>query len=681
VREGAAVRLYLNGVLDAAGTASGTAATSTHPFTLAYAGHHAFFPGALDDVRLYSRALSEVEIPQLHRGVPRDTDGDGLPDYLEDLNGNGRVDPGETDPNNRDTDGDGLSDDAERAFDPTGVLTDPLNPDSDGDGVPDGEDPDLVNTAWFAHGQAVNVSAGPPAGLPLWQRLVVLIPKQTEALHLHVEANSGETERNDPPGALYSHCESEIAHRHDVVVYRIHGPALPLPVFGRATVADFCGDCSAGNPNCGVLRDLWVDCTAAVQERVSWLKIEVAVRKEDECWKYTTGIGARVCARRVRLSSVKFDGAPGQNNFHPVAADTGALYPPTQWQDLNYDGDALDDLLGECQAPVAYTRNTRAQVEVTVQAEGRFDQPTLWIKGQGAGGLNFPPTEADIPAGGGWVAATALLSAPFANQVQRLPEFPIAWSVSCDGGASWKTKGTSRNEVFVTLGQVTLSTLHHTVAYLACQNGGTDPATCLSGTWAGFGTGSGPANVMAWNPATRTYSRPLHYYLGGFDDVATDYAGLLASGDGSCTAWAELLAATLLVNNVFTTRVLVVSWGDFGVKELVFNDPPAYPEYAPYKYDEGQVDTTPVALPGQNTAPPAEKLFTRHYIARPDPIIHPSLSGTYYDPSYGITTLSASYYAAAVVGAWAELIPAGPWAWAKANEVSSRLLTFTDVDW
>jgi hypothetical protein len=100
VREGAAVRLYLNGVLDAAGTASGAAATSTHPFTLAYAGHHAFFPGALDDVRLYNRALSEVEIPQLHRGVPRDTDGDGLPDYLEDLNGNGRVDPGETDPNN-----------------------------------------------------------------------------------------------------------------------------------------------------------------------------------------------------------------------------------------------------------------------------------------------------------------------------------------------------------------------------------------------------------------------------------------------------------------------------------------------------------------------------------------------------------------------------------------------------
>jgi hypothetical protein len=100
VREGAAVRLYLNGVLDAAGPATGAAATSTHPFTLAYAGYHTFFPGTLDDVRLYHRALSAAEVPQLHRGVPRDSDGDGLADWEEDANGNGLVNPGETDPNN-----------------------------------------------------------------------------------------------------------------------------------------------------------------------------------------------------------------------------------------------------------------------------------------------------------------------------------------------------------------------------------------------------------------------------------------------------------------------------------------------------------------------------------------------------------------------------------------------------
>lgn len=97
--------------------------------------------------------------------VKADTDGDGLADGLEDLNRNGRRDPGETDPNaldsdgdglkdneedvnltgtvspretdprKRDTDGDGLSDSVEKA---TG--TDPLNPDSDGDFCRDGDE-------------------------------------------------------------------------------------------------------------------------------------------------------------------------------------------------------------------------------------------------------------------------------------------------------------------------------------------------------------------------------------------------------------------------------------------------------------------------------------------------------------------------------------------------------------
>ncbi len=46
----------------------------------------------------------------LSTGLPADFDGDGLFDYLEDLNGNGFVDPGETDWRTADTDGDGVSD-------------------------------------------------------------------------------------------------------------------------------------------------------------------------------------------------------------------------------------------------------------------------------------------------------------------------------------------------------------------------------------------------------------------------------------------------------------------------------------------------------------------------------------------------------------------------------------------
>ena len=72
-----------------------------------------------------------------------DTDGDGLLDGLEDRNGNGIVDEGETDPLNPDSDGDYLLDgfeDSNRNGRVDPWETDPLNPDSDGDGIKDGED-------------------------------------------------------------------------------------------------------------------------------------------------------------------------------------------------------------------------------------------------------------------------------------------------------------------------------------------------------------------------------------------------------------------------------------------------------------------------------------------------------------------------------------------------------------
>jgi hypothetical protein len=65
-----------------------------------------------------------------------DSDGDGLDDSVEDANGNGVVDPGETDPNDVDTDGDGLVDGAGGIV---SVAVYPAGVDTDGDGFVDGE--------------------------------------------------------------------------------------------------------------------------------------------------------------------------------------------------------------------------------------------------------------------------------------------------------------------------------------------------------------------------------------------------------------------------------------------------------------------------------------------------------------------------------------------------------------
>ncbi len=145
-----------------------------------YCGSIGAFAGSYDGTTSYSMAYAPGSID--HSGGPLvDTDGDGLPDvvedyfgtnkfdmdsdddglvdghgFSEDLNNNGVVDPGETDPLDPDTDDDGILDCTEQGLtapettdtdlsagyfipdaDP-GSTTDPTNSDSDGDGAPDG---------------------------------------------------------------------------------------------------------------------------------------------------------------------------------------------------------------------------------------------------------------------------------------------------------------------------------------------------------------------------------------------------------------------------------------------------------------------------------------------------------------------------------------------------------------
>ncbi len=75
--------------------------------------------------------------------IKADTDGGGLQDGAEDVNLDGAIDRGETDPNDpsddtdlEDSDGDGLSDDLE-----TTLRSDPNDADTDDDGVLDGDEP------------------------------------------------------------------------------------------------------------------------------------------------------------------------------------------------------------------------------------------------------------------------------------------------------------------------------------------------------------------------------------------------------------------------------------------------------------------------------------------------------------------------------------------------------------
>ncbi len=66
VVEGNVGALYVNGEKDSERARTGVPGTSAAPLTFGYAGHHAPFQGALDDIRLYARALGAEEVRALY---------------------------------------------------------------------------------------------------------------------------------------------------------------------------------------------------------------------------------------------------------------------------------------------------------------------------------------------------------------------------------------------------------------------------------------------------------------------------------------------------------------------------------------------------------------------------------------------------------------------------------------
>jgi hypothetical protein len=60
--------LYINGALVANGVRSGEPGVAADPVTFGHAGYHGFFPGQIDDVRIYDRALSTMEVLYLAEG-------------------------------------------------------------------------------------------------------------------------------------------------------------------------------------------------------------------------------------------------------------------------------------------------------------------------------------------------------------------------------------------------------------------------------------------------------------------------------------------------------------------------------------------------------------------------------------------------------------------------------------
>jgi hypothetical protein len=222
----------------------------------------------------------------------------------------------------------------------------------------------------------------------------------------------------------------------------------------------------------------------------------------------------------------------------------------------------------------------------------------------------------------------------------------ITWEISRDGGASWITvPPQSKNDAFITLDTPQCATPFRTVLYLATERGGTSPETCLTNTWAMFGTtGGAPTNVRAWKDDATGYDRTLYYYNGYTSNLRA--AQMLADevhSNGQCGAWADLLLECWKANNIpDLTPVLIEHPTTNGMNGFVVRNvgvgTASYPADAPWQFVAGNLNLTVSGIPGQNNSTPSEKEFECHYMARRTNI--PAY--TYYDPSYGTVVSEAT---------------------------------------
>lgn len=339
--------------------------------------------------------------------------------------------------------------------------------------------------------------------------------------------------------------------------------------------------------------------------------------------------------------------------------------------------------------PVAYTAGDTMSVDLTFTLNPVPKAPIPNVTIQGVitgptGPTRFSKAGVTLPA-----AATATVTdidanAPLtANKSQFSNPMMITWSYVV--GAATTNLGATQHQLYVTLAAPLNTNVYLTDLYLGVGNGGdTTAAAALRSTWSRYSAGgAGPANITAWN------NRQLVYYPAGtpFGGCALDEEELLisATGGGQCGSFAYLLAGSLNVNGIGVNggtpdakvTIEAINGDDFLVNNWTYAAVPSCPR-DPNGYtfqltlnamavmagdimvpaQPGGVYgdlTSNAGLAGQNSPTPSEKIFTFHFIIKPDP----PLDTQYYDPSYGVTYANAAAFETAAVAGYVEAHVAG----------------------
>ncbi len=336
-------------------------------------------------------------------------------------------------------------------------------------------------------------------------------------------------------------------------------------------------------------------------------------------------------------------GAAGTLQGWDILKDNGAgAYDGPHWKDTP-----------ELRYPYLFKAGGTVRI---VKAKWKIENPvedaTYKVEGTGPDGMKF--TKSDLKASNEEEIEITNVDASQAlgNAVRFYDTFDISWKISVNDGEDTDA-GLSQNPIYVCLGPVLVSPYLTTVDLACFTSGATTAGEALANTWALLSDGSNrPTNFEAWNETAQNWTRKLYYYKAGTSfgaNAVGDTASLLQSTDstGQCMTWASLMKDALSLNGVTTIpcvaipkrndRFLVKDW-EFGAST---NPDPSIWNFL---FNNSIYDMTPPstggiygdlvnsnARPGQNSAPPSQKVFANHVFLKYIP------TGTFYDPSYGVT--------------------------------------------